>query len=652
MKLSVTHRIAGGYGVVLLLALGILLTGLIAIQRINASLLLVVDETTPMLNQSASLQTSLLHAQTRLMQHQQFTKLDQLSVAEEALATYQQANQTALLALQDLTQDDVALSNLVSDTNAALTSVFELIPKAIAHHRSELEQATRVGKQKRQFGDMADEVESIAAELGRDARALATLLGNMRQQAENSLEKNNVAAVANAEKELRDSLNEADAMLGQLAASQRGQLSSPYNRFKTALMGDDGLLKAYQRQLSERKNTQTKTEEVMAAASAALTQTQGLSDQIQALNETVKTQAADTVSHSRWLLMVFALLAFSIATWIGFQVVQSIRLPLQSVVSTIKNMATGDLRRSIELHREDELGDVANCLRDLIIRLREMLTAIHENSERLAAAAEQTSAISNTTLNNISRQKEQTEMVATAVTEMAATVDEVAKSANRTLQQVESTGAETRDGQRVFQENRENIRQLAAEIDRATTVVSRVSTESNNIGAVLDVIRGVAEQTNLLALNAAIEAARAGEQGRGFAVVADEVRTLASRSQNSTAEIQDIIKRLQDGTREAVNVMDDSRREAQVSVSNVELARDALQRISQSVGVIKDMSTQIASAADEQNAVTQELHRNIATIAEAAEQNAEGARENQAASLELARLAAQQKVLANQFVLG
>jgi len=193
------------------------------------------------------------------------------------------------------------------------------------------------------------------------------------------------------------------------------------------------------------------------------------------------------------------------------------------------------------------------------------------------------------------------------------------------------------------------IERLAAEVARSTDAMTHLQQESNKIGSVMDVIKAVAEQTNLLALNAAIEAARAGEQGRGFAVVADEVRNLAQKTQQATGEIQQMIQQLQNGTRDVVQVMEQSQSRTQRSVEQADAAAEALQAITQAVSLINDMNNQIASAAEEQSAVAEDINRNVTNIGQVAQEVAGGAEEASQASAGLTRLAEQQRRLINQF---
>ena len=233
--------------------------------------------------------------------------------------------------------------------------------------------------------------------------------------------------------------------------------------------------------------------------------------------------------------------------------------------------------------------------------------------------------------------------------EMTATVQEVASHAAHAAEAATSARDEAQGGQRVVSANIDAIQRLADEVMQTAELINRLAEDSNAIGTVLDVIRGIAEQTNLLALNAAIEAARAGEQGRGFAVVADEVRTLAQRTQESTSEIQDMIERLQAGARNAVEAMEKGRAGAESSVRQAVTAGESLQAINQAVAAISDMNLQIATAAEEQSAVAEEINRNITTINMVADETAVGAEQTAEASQELARLAMNLQRIVSQF---
>jgi aerotaxis receptor len=249
----------------------------------------------------------------------------------------------------------------------------------------------------------------------------------------------------------------------------------------------------------------------------------------------------------------------------------------------------------------------------------------------------------------IRQQQSETDQVATAITEMAASVQEVARNAQNTADAADKADAEARAGRQVVADTGTAIGRLAAEVEKASGVIQQLETRSSEITSVLDVIRGIAEQTNLLALNAAIEAARAGEQGRGFAVVADEVRTLASRTQQSTQEIQSMIEKLQDGARSAVKVMTLSREQADSSVEQARHAAASLENITRSVSVITDMSAQIATAVEEQSAVGEEINRNVVSIRHISDANADTGAQSEQAAQNVAQLALSLQQLATQF---
>lgn len=302
-------------------------------------------------------------------------------------------------------------------------------------------------------------------------------------------------------------------------------------------------------------------------------------------------------------------------------------------------LAAGDLTARIDYRGRDELRHVADSFNQVGDAFRRTVISVRDAVTQVAAAAEQTEVVSNQTLRGIDSQRQETEQVATAMNEMNATVHDVARNAASTADAAHAADASANLGRNVVQTTAQTIDKLAHEVRNASGVITALQRESELIGGVLDVIRGIAEQTNLLALNAAIEAARAGEQGRGFAVVADEVRTLASRTQASTREIQDMISRLQTGAGEAVRAMQAGSAQANSGVEQAAEAGRALDAITAAVDRITDMSTQIASAVEEQSAVTEEINRNIINISNVAVQTFEGAEQNASAASELSRLA-------------
>lgn len=319
---------------------------------------------------------------------------------------------------------------------------------------------------------------------------------------------------------------------------------------------------------------------------------------------------------------------------------------ISDVATAISN---NDITHHCDIESHDLVGEIVTSFNLMANNLRNVMQQISSATTRLAASSQQLYTVTEQSNAGIEEQQAGIEHVATSMREMTNTVQEVAKHTAMAAESAQKADVESKSGALVATEALGGIDVLVTEVEKASAVIHNLEQESNNIGMVLDVIRNIAEQTNLLALNAAIEAARAGEQGRGFAVVADEVRTLASRTQQSTQEINSMIERLQVGARDAVRVMEGAQQQAQNSSDQVEKATESLGCIAGMVGTINEMNAQIASAAEEQNAVAGEVSRSIANIRDISERTSGGASQTAGASEELTGLSQQLQQLMSKF---
>ena len=361
--------------------------------------------------------------------------------------------------------------------------------------------------------------------------------------------------------------------------------------------------------------------------------------------QVVASQLAKTAS------IIGTLIALIVGIVITRLIVIGIVNPIVQTNLILKDIANGqgDLTKRLAVNSTDEIGQLSGHFNNFMNKLQSVITDVVHSANQLSVSAEQMSQVSAESNQGISQQNNETIQVATAITEMSSTIEEVARNTENATNAAINADHEAQSGSRFVDETMDSIKALAAEIDSSSEVLDTLKSHSEGIGTVLDVIKSIADQTNLLALNAAIEAARAGEQGRGFAVVADEVRTLAKRTQDSTSEIERIISDLQSGADQAVSVMQSSKAKSNTTVEKGQQTSEVLLSVITAINTVLDMNTQIGTAAQEQSAVTQEVSGNITNIQTISEKTALGADLANRASQEVANLSSELQRLVSQF---
>lgn len=362
------------------------------------------------------------------------------------------------------------------------------------------------------------------------------------------------------------------------------------------------------------------------------------------LREQINSQSVallESASHTQSVVWTLLIAGFSIGLVVSWLIASSISCKLNAAVRAMEEIANGDgdLTRELTFKGKDEVAKLATAFNSFLAKIRHTISEVSDTAQRVTAAADQLSLVSQQASSGTMRQREETERVAAATTELRATAHEVQGMAQTGADAALSAQQSAERGQTVLKATQSEIDRLAADVEQAATVIHELEQDSDRIGGVLDVIRGIAEQTNLLALNAAIEAARAGEQGRGFAVVADEVRSLASRTQESTEEINGMIERLQQASRQAVSVMETGRTQARGTVERADETRQSLEEIIASISTISDTSTTIAAAAGEQSVSVDEINRTMVAISEIAEETSQGAGDLQSSTADLGSIA-------------
>ncbi|WGL62512.1 methyl-accepting chemotaxis protein [Pseudomonas sp. CW003PS] len=364
------------------------------------------------------------------------------------------------------------------------------------------------------------------------------------------------------------------------------------------------------------------------------------------------TRARDEAAQSLWLTVAAMLGVLSAVVLLSLLIIRNIKSAVSDVNDTLVALARRDLTAHTRYQGGDEFGVIARNLDHMAQQIKDVIQEIGNAAAQVATAAEESSAVALQTSQNVAQQRQGTDQVATAINEMSATVKDVARSTTEVAEMSRQVNDNTLQGKREIEDSVRLVQALSTQAEQTARIILELKKESDAISSVLDVIRGVAEQTNLLALNAAIEAARAGEQGRGFAVVADEVRQLAQKTQDSTVSIQQMISNLQSGSDRAASSMQETLDKAQASADNVVKAGELLVQIADGIASISDRNIQVASAAEEQSLVSEEINRNVNDINDLVIQVSAAAEQTAVNSRELASLADHQQQLVCRFKVG
>ncbi|AZZ73937.1 methyl-accepting chemotaxis protein [Pseudomonas sp. RU47] len=526
------------------------------------------------------------------------------------------------------------------------------------------QQLAAVAEYKRAFGEMTQATvqrEDARSKLGANADNAVSKVGEV----ESALLQGDSVAQYNAVIELSKLLQQARYQVRGYTYSGKADAEQPaLTAIDNALKNLESLpsrvpdqhianlqqatdsLKAYRAAVAQFRDSQVKNAAALANMSA-----QG--DILIAVSKKLtesQTVVRDTdAARAKNLLLIATALAVAFGLLAAWAITRQIIIPLNQTLKVAERVAAGDLTHNLVSLRRDELGQLQRSMQSMTQGLRELVGGISDGVTQIASAAEELSAVTEQTSAGVNNQKIETDQVATAMNEMAATVQEVARNAEEASEAAVAADQQAREGDKVVGEAIAQIERLAVEVGHSTEAMGELKRESDKIGSVLDVIKSVAQQTNLLALNAAIEAARAGEAGRGFAVVADEVRSLAQRTQKSTEEIEELIVGLQNGTQQVATIMDNSRTLTDSSVELTRRAGGSLESITRTVSAIQAMNQQIAAAAEQQSAVAEEINRSVLNVRDVSDQTSAASEETAASSVELARLGTHLQMLVGRF---
>lgn len=669
MNLTVRQRIWGGFIVITLLLLFIGGNSLIRITNIDQSTQRVNQLSLPALDKSYELQVEFILMSKSAQASFYTTSQDELAALRKNFTEQKKRYDSSYQELQQIVSNDPKLKQSSQEVEQTYKRFAKSVDNLFADKQTQLELNKTLRTQLESIEISAEDANSVVLDIididgleenhSRAYQAANNMENNFQSVVTNSTDMLTVKTLNTLDIVKNEQvyyLEEVERSLGLIRpaiidnnADLYNDLNGYFESLANNVRGNNSLSANKKRLIDAIAQTESELANAEKSTTEALKQLKELVDQATVLAFDLQQDVSGNVSTATiwtWIAMVIATL---IAIAVAAITVNRITKPLSEVNRILDIVASGDMTQRLDDSAKDEYGELSRSCNTLIESLRTLIQGIISRSTQLAAASEETSAITEESSQAIRNQQAQVEQAATATTEMSSTSQAVSSSAQQALSEIKNADKEADRVKGISSQNKATIEQLAREVDDASQVINQLHKDSASIGGILDVIRGIAEQTNLLALNAAIEAARAGEQGRGFAVVADEVRSLASKTQESTQEIQAMIESLQVGAEAAVSAMSKGKQQAESCVEQSDLANTALDSITAAVAQAHNVSEEISTAAHEQQQVSQEISERLESIVAIAEQTAEGANQTNISSSEVAKLAEELRLSVDAF---
>ncbi|MEL3919017.1 methyl-accepting chemotaxis protein [Aeromonas enteropelogenes] len=662
--LSILQRVYLGFAILVAVMVASSLLTFRSQGALGDALDQVTQQSMPLVIASSQTQISLLSANKWLTDvlTEQDSKLIPAEVAElqqakaqvdKTLATLKQQAashpelQEQMAALEQLAGDYLKLTDTLPAEHEALLARLHKVNLAKGQFQVSLPQF------KKNLGDMMVSIDDSFIKML--SETLTTKLSAIELSTMDALNQSIPAPIEGALKRNKMQIEGFNSTIKDLQnelANFDNDMGHYVHGFVRDTTGSDGVLAQYLTLMREQERMRSQSRQ----ASALIVEIQGKLEQITAQSQQLMNRsilASEQVQRQSTLTQGASIgVAILIAILVAYTLGKAIRRPLKELLRVLNEVTGGDMTQRIGFRSNNEFGQLGKQVNLLIEQMGEVLTQLSQASAQLNDAAHGNRHTTESVRADLEKQRQETASVAAAMTQMEASVREVAQAANQTLERVMDVEKASETGRKVMAGNITTTHQLAGKLQQTGKVIGDVNAMSGQIGNILDVIRGIAEQTNLLALNAAIEAARAGEQGRGFAVVADEVRSLAGRTAQSTSEIQTMIENLQQGVAKAVAVMQECSREMDSCMDQSSHANNAMEEVQGIVVLISDMSSQIASAAEQQQATSADIATNLNRISDISDLNYQGIERVAETSQQLDALAEQQEELVKRFRLS